>query len=234
MYTLFTAKKASNISVSQVAKEIRVLHIDDDPGFLSISKEILYGLDSNFKIDFVLNVAEAEQRLSTQDYDVVVADYDLPNENGLDFLQKLRKQGNELPFILFTGKGREEIAKQALTLGADGYINKPGNIEESYNELSNDIHILNQKRKAQLCLVGYEKRYAAIFSANENERIKTLFELLIAEIEVMKMMAHDFPYSKSDAELLTGFIANSIDRLRIVEKEVFRLKAFFATKESIE
>jgi DNA-binding response OmpR family regulator len=220
--------------VSQVAKEIRVLHIDDDPGFLSISKELLYGMDSNFKIDFVLNVEEAEQRLSTQDYDVVVADYDLPNENGLDFLQKLRKQGNELPFILFTGKGREEVAKQALSLGVDSYINKSVNIEASYGELSNDIRLLNQKRKAQLCLVGYEKRYAAIFSANENERIKTLFELLIAEIEVMKMMAHDFPYSRSDAELLTGFIADSIDRLRIVEKEIFRLKAFFATKEGIE
>jgi DNA-binding response OmpR family regulator len=220
--------------VSQVAKEIRVLHIDDDPGFLSISKELLYGMDSNFKIDFVLNVEEAEQRLSTQDYDVVVADYDLPNENGLDFLQKLRKQGNELPFILFTGKGREEVAKQALSLGVDSYINKSVNIEASYGELSNDIRLLNQKRKAQLCLVGYEKRYAAIFSANENERIKTLFELLIAEIEVMQMMAHDFPYSRSDAELLTGFIADSIDRLRIVEKEIFRLKAFFATKEGIE
>lgn len=214
-----------------VAKEIRVLHIDDDPGFLSISKEILYGMNTNFKIDFVLNAEEAEQRLTTQDYDVVVADYELPNVNGLELLQKLRKQGNELPFILFTGKGREEIAKQALSYGADGYVNKPGNVEESFNGLSNDIRTVNQKRKAQLCLMGYEKRYAAIFSGDENERIRTLFELLVAEIEVMKMIANDFPYSKNDAELLTGFIADAIDRLRIVEKEVFRLKAFFAKQE---
>jgi CheY-like chemotaxis protein len=217
--------------VVPVAKEIRVLHIDDDPGFLSISKEILYGMNTNFKIDFVLNAEEAEQRLATQDYDVVVADYELPTINGLEFLQKLRKQGNELPFILFTGKGREEVAKQALSFGADGYVNKPGDVEESFGELSNDIKSLNQKRKAQLCLMGYEKRYAAIFSGDENERIRTLFELLVAEIEVMRMIANDFPYSKNDAELLTGFIADSIDRLRIVEKEVFRLKAFFAKQE---
>jgi CheY-like chemotaxis protein len=217
--------------VVSVAKEIRVLHIDDDPGFLSISKEILYGMNTNFKIDFVLNAEEAEQRLATQDYDVVVADYELPTLNGLELLQKLRKQGNELPFILFTGKGREEIAKQALNCGADGYVNKPGDIEESFTELSNGINTVNQKRKAQLCLMGYEKRYAAIFSGDENERIHTLFELLVAEIEVMKMIANDFPYSKNDAELLTGFIADSIDRLRIVEMEVFRLKAFFAKQE---
>lgn len=188
-------------------------------------------MNTNFKIDFVLNAEEAEQRLATQDYDVVVADYELPTINGLEFLQKLRKQGNELPFILFTGKGREEVAKQALSFGADGYVNKPGDVEESFGELSNDIKSLNQKRKAQLCLMGYEKRYAAIFSGDENERIRTLFELLVAEIEVMRMIANDFPYSKNDAELLTGFIADSIDRLRIVEKEVFRLKAFFAKQE---
>lgn len=188
-------------------------------------------MNTNFKIDFVLNAEEAEQKLVNQDYDVVVADYELPEINGLEFLQKLRKQGNELPFILFTGKGREEIAKQALSFGADRYVNKPGDVEEAFGELSNDIQTLNQKRKAQLCLMGYEKRYAAIFSGDENERIKTLFELLVAEIEVMKMIANDFPYSKNDAELLTGFIADSIDRLKIVEKEIFRLKSFFAKQE---
>jgi len=188
-------------------------------------------MNTNFQIDFVLNAEEAEQKLANQDYDVVVADYELPEINGLEFLQKLRKQGNELPFILFTGKGREEIAKQALSCGADGYVNKPGNVEEAFGELSNDIRALNQKRKAQLCLMGYEKRYAAIFSGDENERIKTLFELLVAEIEVMKMIANDFPYTKNDAELLTGFIADSIDRLKIVEKEIFRIKSFFAKQE---
>lgn len=211
-----------------MAREIKVLHIDDDPGCLSISKEILYGVDSNFKIDFVLSTEEAEQKLATQSYDVIVAEYDPPDTSGLEFLKKLRRQGNDLPFILFTGRGREEAAPDALPLGTDRNVNKSTDVEEALNKLSSVIGSLNQKRKANLCLMGYEKRYAAIFSGNENERIRTLFELLIAEIEVMKMMANDVPYSKNDTELLTGFISDAIERLHIMEKEIFRLKAFFA------
>ncbi len=234
MYTLFIVKKPTYNSVEIMTTPIRVLHIDDDPAFLTVSREILCDIDSTFKVDFVLTVEEAIDKLATQDYDVVVADYDLPQINGLDFLKTLRAQGNQLPFILFTGKGREEIAKQALNLGADSYINKSTNIDDTYRELSHDIHLLTERKKIEACINGYEKRYGTVFSnVNGNERIKTLFELLVREIEVMKMIANDLPFSKNDAELLTGFITDAIDRLHIVENEILRLKKFFA-KEGIE
>lgn|GEM_PF-3227455 len=213
---------------------IRVLHVDDDPAFLSASKEILLGIDNALNVDFVLTVEEAFDKLEAQDYNVVVCDYDLPEINGLEFLKRLRAQGNRTPFILFTGKGKEEIAKQALNLGADCYMNKPGNIEDTYHELNRSIQLLTEKHKIQLCIDGYEKRYGTLISnANDSERIKTLFELLVREIEVLKMMANDLPFSRNDAELVTGFITDAIDRLHLVEHEVFRLKSFL-TKEGIE
>ncbi len=43
----------------------------------------------------------------------------MPGKSGLDFLKELRASGNDIPFILFTGKEREEVAIQALNLGAD-------------------------------------------------------------------------------------------------------------------
>ena len=46
-------------------------------------------------------------------YDVVVSDYEMPQKDGLQFLKELREQNNEIPFILFTGKGREEVAIQS-------------------------------------------------------------------------------------------------------------------------
>ncbi len=208
--------------------------MDDDSAFLSVSKEILLGIDSTLKVELVSTVEEAIDKLEAQSYDVVVSDYELPEINGLEFLKRLRAQGNRVPFILFTGKGREEIAKQALNLGADCYVNKPGgNIEETYLELSHSIQLLTEKHKIQVCIDGYEKRYGTLISnANDNERIKTLFELLVREIEVLKMMANDLPFARNDAELVTGFITDSIDRLHVVEREVFRLKAFL-TKEGI-
>jgi CheY-like chemotaxis protein len=207
--------------------------VNDDPAFLTVSKEIRIGIDSTLKVEVVSTVEEAIDKLEAQSYDVVVSDYELPEINGLEFLKRLRAQGNRIPFILFTGKDKEEIAKQALTLGADCYVNKPGNIEDTYLELSHSIQLITEKHKIQVCIDGYEKRYGTLISnANDNERIKTLFELLVREIEVLKMMANDLPFSRNDAELLTGFITDAIDQLHLVESEIFRLKTFL-TKEGI-
>ena len=51
----------------------------------------------------------------------------------------MREQNNKIPFILFTGKGREEVAIQALNLGAGGYFNKQGSPETVYGDLCHGI-----------------------------------------------------------------------------------------------
>lgn len=114
---------------------IHVLHVDDDPSLLEISKLILLDLDSRFEIDCACCVDEAFKKLAAGHYDVVISDFEMPKKNGLEFLSQLREENNELPFILFTGKGREEVALKALNLGADAYLNKQGNPETVYGEL---------------------------------------------------------------------------------------------------
>ena len=71
---------------------------------------MLMDLESSFDIDNACCVDEAFKKLSTGNYDVVVSDYEMPQKNGLEFLKELREQNNNIPFILFTGKGREEVA----------------------------------------------------------------------------------------------------------------------------
>ena len=78
-----------------------------------------------------------------------------PNKNdaleALDFiinvLKELKNSGNDIPFILFTGKGREEVVIEALNIGADYYINKLGKPETIYGELAHTINrVVNQSR----------------------------------------------------------------------------------------
>ena len=118
---------------------IHVLHVDDDSSLLEISKLMLLDLDSSLKVDCVCCVDEAFKKLTAGHYDVVISDYEMPQKNGLQFLTQLREENNQLPFILFTGKGREEVALKALNLGADTYHNKQGNPETVYGELSRCI-----------------------------------------------------------------------------------------------
>jgi PAS domain S-box-containing protein len=128
---------------------IRVLHVDDDPSVQEITKLMLLDLNGGFVIDQACCVDEAFKKLAGCNYDVVVSDYEMPQKDGLQFLKQLREQNNQIPFILFTGKGREEVAIKALNLGADGYINKQGNPETVYGELTHTINKIVQHRKAK-------------------------------------------------------------------------------------
>jgi PAS domain S-box-containing protein len=137
---------------------LRILHVDDDQTFLDGSKSILE-LEGNFEVDTALDVDEAFRKLATGHYDIVISDYEMPRKNGLQFLKELREQKNEIPFILFTGKGREEVAIKALNLGAEGYHNKQGSPETVYGELTHSINILVDRSKAKQALEESEKRY---------------------------------------------------------------------------
>jgi len=124
---------------------IHVLCVDDETGFLKSAKQILE-LQGGFHVETASSVKEAHQKMMGKVFDVVVSDYQMPEKNGLDFLRELRESGNKIPFILFTGKGREDVAIEALNLGADHYINKLGNSETIYGELAHTINrVVNQR-----------------------------------------------------------------------------------------
>ena len=117
---------------------LRVLHVDNDDCFLKVSKRILE-MDNKIKVETATTVYEAFEKLKQFHYDVVVSDYEMPGKNGLQFLEELKKIAESPPLILFTGKGREEIAAKALNLGAFSYLNKYGDPETVYTELSSCI-----------------------------------------------------------------------------------------------
>lgn len=94
---------------------------------------------TTFHVDTVQSAQDAHENMTNQFYDVIICDYEMPEKNGLDFLKELRANGNRVPFIMFTGRGREEIAIDALNSGANCYLNKHGNPEKIYRELAYSI-----------------------------------------------------------------------------------------------
>src|SRR5665647_1359379 len=144
---------------------ICILHVDDDSSILEISKLMLMELNSNFEIDNAECVDEGLSKLATENYDVVVSDYNMPQKDGLEFLRELRDQNNNIPFIIFTGKGREEIAIKALNLGATRYFNKHGDIVTVYGELTQGIVTsVEQSKLAQ----DLKQKYTIIESVTES------------------------------------------------------------------
>lgn len=157
------------------SKKIHVLHVDDDASFLEVTKQILE-LEAGFTVESAVSADEAIKKLSTTVYDIVVSDFEMPQKDGLIFLKELREQNNHIPFVLFTGKGREEVAIKALNMGANGYYNKQGSPETVYGELIHGIKLcVELKRSADLNKLA-EARFSAAFNLNSVALCITDFE----------------------------------------------------------
>jgi PAS domain S-box-containing protein len=117
----------------------RILLVDDDEDHLFVTKRLLERKDPTFELTTTSSAPEALQLLEKDPFDAVVADYQMVGMDGLKLLRTIRTSGNDVPFIIFTGKGREEVAMDALNLGADYYLRKGDDPVIQYKEL---VHIL--------------------------------------------------------------------------------------------
>ncbi|MFP3985418.1 MAG: PAS domain S-box protein [Candidatus Bathyarchaeia archaeon] len=163
--------QAEIIISSAEKKPIRVLHVDDEPGLLKVAKQCLE-LQGPFEVDVAGSVDEALAKLEKENYDAVVSDFQMPRKDGLEFLDELRTGGNMIPFILFTGKGREEVAIKALNLGADQYLDKMGDPETVHCQLAHAIigaverkRLLGEKLRIDMALKRCGERYEHLFES---------------------------------------------------------------------
>jgi PAS domain S-box-containing protein len=136
---------------------MKVLHVDDDRDILWLAKLYLEKEDDRLEIETAESAEEALKRLNQKDFDLVISDYAMPKINGLEFLQKLRER-SDIPFILFTGKGREEVAMKALNLGADRYLRKSHDVETQYKMLAEDVVQLVHLHQAEEDLKRSQER----------------------------------------------------------------------------
>jgi len=144
-----------------------VLYVDDEAALLEITK-IFLEQSGEFSIDTIESADAALGMLSSNHYDAVVSDYQMPGTDGISFLKKLRESGNPVPFIMFTGKGREEIALEALNSGADFYLQKGGDPKSQFAELSSKIQQAVRRNRAELALKKSEARFRDLFETADD------------------------------------------------------------------
>ncbi|WP_267641887.1 bacterio-opsin activator domain-containing protein [Haloarchaeobius amylolyticus] len=165
---------------------VTVLFVDNDPDFADVSKAMLER--ENAALDIV-PVPDGEAALAALDdgrpVDCIVSDYDMPVMNGLELLEAVRERDERLPFILFTGKGSEEIASEAIAAGVTQYLQKkPG--RDRFTLLANQIGNAVSQYRTESALrdrVRQQEAVAAIGQQALNEpQLDVLFETTVRRV----------------------------------------------------
>jgi PAS domain S-box-containing protein len=178
---------------------VRILHVDDDPEFLVVATVLLEREDERFYIETATIAADGLDQLAAGTFDCIISDYDMPDKNGIQFLDTIRDDYPEVPFILFTGKGSEEIASDAISAGVTDYLQKDTGTDQ-YELLAN--RILN-------AVVGYQSRRLAEKRARRSET-------LISNLPGMVYRCRNEPgwpmeTVEGDVEALTGYTATELE-----------------------
>jgi PAS domain S-box-containing protein len=129
---------------------IRVLLVDDRPDVAELTATYLERVGEDVSVAVEESAEAGLQRLERESFDAVVSDYEMPERDGLEFLADVRERSPDLPFVLFTGKGNEEIASEAISAGVTDYLQKgTGTGTEQYEVLANRVENAVAQHRAE-------------------------------------------------------------------------------------
>ena len=142
---------------------LSILYVDDEPSLLDIGKSFLE-IGGQFKVDIINSAILALDLIKSNKYEAIVSDYQMPEMDGIQFLKCIRSTGNKIPFIIFTGRSREDVVIQALNEGADYYLQKGGNPKPQFTELAHKISQAVQQRIAEETIRDHQRLEADILN----------------------------------------------------------------------
>lgn len=149
-------------SSAPVPGKIRVIHVDDEPDQLLFTRSQLEDADPGLEVVSVSTPFEALDLLAG--HDLVLTDYQMPDMDGIEFARRVKKV-KDLPVILYTGRGSEEVASAAFSAGISDYLRKemdPGH----YQVLARRIRHAVESRRIERSLRESDERYRHLLDAN--------------------------------------------------------------------
>jgi CheY-like chemotaxis protein len=132
---------------------IKLLHIDDNPDHLEITKRFLLSLTGKIEIFWARSAREGLVLLRNGAIDCILSDYKMPEFDGLDLLGALRESGDDTPFILYSGESGDELKTEAFRAGAHGFCTK-------------DVNAAHFRGLLERILVAVEEREPAMQAAD--------------------------------------------------------------------
>jgi PAS domain S-box-containing protein len=192
------------------SRTIHALVVDDDPSFTELLAEMLEREDSRFEVHSATTVAEGIETLNSVPIDCVVSDYGISDSDGMAFLETIREEYGDIPFVLLTGEGDEEIASEAISAGVTDYIRKQQGTDQ-YSLLANRLTDAVEKRRARQALERRKRELEQL-----NERFQS-FVRHSPDVIVVLSEERTIHYSSPAIEHVLGYDQDELVGEQIIE-----------------
>ncbi|ESS05977.1 MAG: PAS sensor histidine kinase, partial [uncultured archaeon A07HB70] len=144
-----------------VGSTVRVLLVDDDPDYADMVGECLRSNDDIDEVVTETDPRRAARRLEDGSFDCVVSDYEMPGLDGLELLDLVREDHPDLPFLMLTARGDEEVAVDAISAGITGYFRKRGSTGQ-YAKLAHRISSVVSRHRAERKAAATRRQYTRL------------------------------------------------------------------------
>lgn len=181
-----------------MTETLDILHVDDEPDFAEMVADFLERENDQFTVETAISANDGLDKLAGTSFDCIVSDYDMPGQNGIELLKTVRAEYPDLPFILFTGEGSEEIASEAISAGVTDYLQKKSGTSQ-YALLANRIENAVEQRHTQQQRRRSDRRFDAVF-----EDPQMLVGILDPDGTLRKANQTAMTYIDADHEAVTG------------------------------
>ena len=113
---------------------LHVLLVEDEKFAVKLESMVLKQIGIT-QVTIAEDGESAIQLIDTQDFDVVLSDWNLPGANGLDILRHLRSRRAKTPFVMLTGNKGLDAVQEAVAQGVDGYLVKPFSVPQMKSKI---------------------------------------------------------------------------------------------------
>ncbi len=195
--------------------EAHILVVDDDDRIRDLVKQYLN--ENNYFVSTAINAEDAQEKVNTIKFDLIVLDIMMPGKSGLDFTEE-NKNKIYTPIILLTAKGEADERVHGLEVGADDYLSKPFEPKELLLRIKNILNKTKSKNIKRLIEFGNVK-----INLNKHIILKNNKEYKINSTEKTILEAMINSPGKSFSREEIGKIIN-LDKERSVDVIITRLR----------
>lgn len=201
---------------NELVRNINILLADDDNDYVLMTESFLKSMGYN--VDIASDGKQALDKLNKKDYQILLLDYFMPELNGEEVVNEIRKTNNELVIILQTGfSGQKPPLEMMQRLNIQNYYDKTEGINRLNYELASAVRIFEQQN--QIEINRYRTNAIGSLISGVAQEIKSNLLSVGAGIEYTNMLVSESPtISKDSIENINNFYYKNKESLEKIDK----------------